>query len=76
MIEKFKFNYKIMQEKIGFNAGKVWTILDEKGKMNMKDIKKFTKLTEKEIYAALGWLARENKVCIEEAEKEVLVSLI
>ena len=65
-----------MQEKIGFNAGKVWIILDEKGKMNMKDIKKFTKLSEKEIYAALGWLARENKVCIEEAEKEVLVSLI
>lgn len=38
-----------------------------------------TKLKEKEICAALGWLARENKVNFEECgddKKETLVSLV
>lgn len=66
-----------MKEKFGVNAGNVWNALSEtKGKANLKDIKKATKLTEKELYAALGWLAREDKVEIEEVEKEIFVSLV
>lgn len=65
-----------MVKKIGFNAGKVWTVLHENGRLNLKDVKKQTKLTEKEIYAALGWLAREHKVEIEEVEKDVFVRLV
>ena len=64
-----------MIEKIGTNAGLVWHAL-EAGKLELKAIKKATKLTEKEIYAALGWLARENKVAIAEEGKEVFVELI
>ena len=66
---------KNMIEKIGTNAGLVWHAL-EAGKLELKAIKKATKLTEKEIYAALGWLARENKVAIAEEGKEVFVELI
>ncbi|NMB05090.1 MAG: winged helix-turn-helix domain-containing protein, partial [Bacteroidales bacterium] len=51
-----------MIEKIGINAGKVWTILDENGRQNVKEVKKAAKLTDKDLYAALGWLAREGKV--------------
>ena len=29
-----------MVEKIGINAGKVWTQLDKKGRMNVKDLRK------------------------------------
>ena len=66
-----------MKEKIGVNAGLVWNALSEsKGKANIKDVKKATKLTEKDLYAALGWLAREEKVNIEEADKDVFVSLV
>ena len=64
-----------MIEKFGINAGKIWTLLDETGRQNVKDVKKATKLTEKDLYAALGWLAREGKVTVEEDEKEVFVSL-
>lgn len=64
-----------MVEQIGINAGKVWTILDEKGRQNVKEIKKATKLTDKDLYAALGWLAREGKVALEAEDKEVFVSL-
>jgi len=65
-----------MKEKIGINAGAVWAVLNEKeGKVNLKDVKKLTKLTEKDLYAALGWLAREDKVEIEEIEKDIFVAL-
>jgi len=64
-----------MIEKIGINAGKVWTVLDETGRQNLKEIKKTTKLTDKDLYAALGWLAREGKIALEEVEKELFVSL-
>lgn len=64
-----------MIEKIGINAGKVWSVLDEKGRQNVKEIKKATKLTDKDLYAALGWLAREGKVTLESEEKELIASL-
>lgn len=64
-----------MVEKIGIDAGKVWTVLDEKGRQNVKDIKKATKLTDKDLYAALGWLAREGKVTLEAEEKEIFAVL-
>ena len=64
-------------EIIGLWAGSVWNALnDANGNLGVKGLKKATKLKEKEIYAALGWLAREGKVNIEEAETDVIVSLI
>jgi len=70
-----KIKSKVMIEKIGINAGKVWTILDENGRQNVKEVKKAAKLTDKDLYAALGWLAREGKVAMEEVEKEIFISL-
>lgn len=64
-----------MIEQIGINAGKVWTVLDETGRQNLKEIKKATKLTDKDLYAALGWLAREGKIALKEEEKELFVTL-
>ena len=68
-------NKKEMLEKIGTNAGKVWTLLDEAGTQNVKDLKKSSKLTDKDLYAALGWLAREGKVTLTEDEKDLFVAL-
>ena len=65
-----------MIETFGVNAGRIWSLLDEKGRQNIKDVKKATKLTDKNLYAALGWLAREGKIRLEEEEKELFVSLI
>lgn len=64
-----------MLEKIGTNAGKVWAQLDEDGRLNIKQLKKAVKLTDKDLYAALGWLARENKLVLQQIEKELYVSL-
>lgn len=72
----YLFKIKKMIEKIGTNAGKVWTLLDEAGTQNVKDLKKSSKMTDKDLYAALGWLAREGKVALVEDGKELFVSLI
>jgi hypothetical protein len=63
-----------MKEKIGMNAGIVWNVLNE-GPKDLKALKKATKLSEKDLYAALGWLAREEKVAFTETETDVLISL-
>lgn len=65
-------------EKIGCYAGLVWNALNEADVLGTKQIKKMTKLKDKEVYAAIGWLAREGKVNIEESKdgKELLVSLV
>lgn len=64
-----------MEEKIGINAGSVWTVLNAAGgRKSLKEVKKLTKLTEKDLYAALGWLAREKKVVFFE-EDEIFVAL-
>ncbi len=64
---------------IGTWAGLVWNALNEADVLDMKQLKKMTKLKEKEVCAALGWLSRENKVTFEESgdeKKETLVALV
>ena len=61
---------------IGSNAGLVWNALDKLGKMDVKQLKKVTKIsTEKDVYAALGWLAKEGKLTFDYDDKTLLISL-
>ena len=56
-------------ETIGTNAGTVWTALNTADALGIKQLKKITKLKDKEMFAALGWLARsaESRKSIAEA---------
>ncbi|MBQ4344606.1 MAG: winged helix-turn-helix domain-containing protein [Muribaculaceae bacterium] len=65
-------------ETIGTWAGLIWNALNEADVLGSKQIKKVTKLKDKELYAAIGWLAREGKLNIEESEdgKELTLSLV
>lgn len=66
-------------ETIGTNAGSVWSTLNEAESLGVKQIKKATKLKDKEVFAAIGWLAREGKINIATDpadEKEFIISLI
>lgn len=65
-------------ETIGTYAGTVWEALNGADALGIKQLKKITKLKKEEIFAALGWLAREGKVNIDtdpEDEKELLITL-
>ena len=63
-------------EVIGTWAGQVWNALNESGKLTVKGLIKATKLKEKELYAALGWLAREGKVSMYEVDADIKVVLL
>lgn len=66
-------------ELIGLNAGSVWIALNEAESLGTKQLKKVAKIkNDKELFAALGWLAREGKVEFSESEdgKELIVSLV
>ena len=66
-------------ETIGVNAGTVWNALNEAEALGLKQLKKITKLKDKEVIAALVWLARENKVTIDvdpEDAKELIIALV
>ena len=61
---------------VGTLAGALWNALNENGALNTKDLKKVAKIkTDKDLYLALGWLLREDKVVVTEAEKVVTVAL-
>lgn len=64
----------MLNEKIGNNAGTVWNALAE-GELNVKTVKKATKLTEKDLNLALGWLAREGKITFNEVEGDLFIAL-
>ncbi|MDR3267796.1 MAG: winged helix-turn-helix domain-containing protein [Tannerella sp.] len=62
---------------IGTNAGLVWRALSKSGRVSLKDLKKETKIrTEKEVYAAIGWLAKEGKIEVSESEGDVFIWLV
>lgn len=66
-------------EIIGVWAGQLWEALNEADVLGTKQVKKITKLKDKELFAAIGWLARENKIDIQESPedpKELLLALV
>ena len=52
---------------IGTNAGIIWNLLNNNQRWNISDLRVASQLTDKEIYTAIGWLARENKIEIEKS---------
>ena len=56
---------KTIVDEFGWNAGKVWKILSTNGPLKEEALLQTTKLSEDELWTAVGWLARENKICRE-----------
>jgi len=65
-ISKEMENYRLgdtnLTNEIGENAGKIWRILDSQGQADILTITKLINLRIDEIYSAIGWLSRENKI--------------
>jgi hypothetical protein len=60
---------------IGQTAGQVWTVLSERGGQTVAGLKKSVDAPDELIVAALGWLAREDKLAFETNGRSVTVSL-
>jgi hypothetical protein len=60
---------------VGETAGKVWQILSTKGSLTIAKLVKEIDCPRDVIMQALGWLAREDKIEIEEDGRTRTVSL-
>ena len=60
---------------IGETAGLVWKILSENGPMNLTKLIKAADEPRDTVLQAIGWLAREDKVNIEESGRTRTISL-
>jgi len=47
---------------IGKDAGKIWRALEIWGEVDVLSLSRLSRLFEHDVYAAIGWLAREGKV--------------
>ena len=52
----------MLKEKAGETAGKIWNVLNGTEGLTAKQIKKATKLVDKDLFLGLGWLLREDKI--------------
>jgi hypothetical protein len=62
--------------KIGENAGAIWRELNAIGELNISTLKRNTGLDDKNLYLALGWLAKENKIRYNQRQRQILIGLI
>jgi predicted transcriptional regulator len=59
----YKIGNTNLVEKIGTDAGKVWNILNrQQTDVDISSLARLTKINVNDVYAAVGWLARENKI--------------
>lgn len=64
-----------MGNRIGETAGKVWHILNEHGQQELPQLAKLVEERGLLVHAAVGWLAREEKVDVSMNGKKVIVRL-
>ena len=60
-----KPQYTNLEDNIGSTAGKVFKILDIWEQADINTMKRLSNQNDEEVYAALGWLAREDKLTID-----------
>jgi hypothetical protein len=60
---------------IGETAGLLWKALSENGPMTAKKLEKLIGQPHDIVMQAIGWLAREDKICVEEKGRTRNISL-
>jgi Mn-dependent DtxR family transcriptional regulator len=60
---------------IGDTAGKVWKTLGKEGKLTITDLARKLNVDNNLVNQAVGWLARENKINLENKGKAAYISL-
>ena len=60
---------------IGKTAGEVWDVLNEWGPQSLAKLVKAVGKPRDMVMQAIGWLAREEKICIDEDGRSRIISL-
>jgi len=64
-----------MKTTIGDYAGKVWKFLNDNGPSSITKVATETGLSKNDIHRAIGWLAREEKISIEQKGRTETLAL-
>ena len=62
-------------EQIGSTAGAVWHTLEKNGQMSFAKLGKEIGASRDTVMQAIGWLAREEKICIEQTKRGRTIAL-
>jgi hypothetical protein len=62
-------------ELVGETAGHVWRVLETKGPLSLSALKKQVKAPADLVLMAVGWLAREEKLALDEKGRTQLLRL-
>ena len=68
----YKLDNTNLASTIGSNAGRIWKIMDIWEGVEIPTIKKLANIDVREVYSALGWLAKENKINVDEKQRYTL----
>jgi hypothetical protein len=60
---------------IGETSGMIWHVLDQKGPLSTSKLVKMIDQPRDTIMQAIGWLAREDKIDIEDTSRGRVISL-
>lgn len=59
----YKIGETNLEGKIGFNAGKIWGVLaKQQTDVGISALARLTRINVNDVFAAVGWLAREDKI--------------
>lgn len=64
-----------MPNTIGNAAGEIWKFLNKKGPTSITKIANETGVSKNDVQRAIGWLAREEKITIEQKGRTETISL-
>jgi len=68
-------NQPTVESLFGANAGIIWKTLNQNGTSNLSSLVKSTSLSREEVFGALGWLGREDKIVVEQKGRAMVFSL-
>lgn len=60
---------------IGENAGIVWRTLENKSSLSFEELQAETNLDQLQLFTAIGWLAREDKISFNKENDIISVRL-
>jgi hypothetical protein len=65
----------MLLKQVGETAGRVWSVLQEKGPQSLNALKKQVKAPSDVVLMSIGWLAREDKLVIEQKGRVQMLRL-
>jgi hypothetical protein len=65
----YRLDQTNLEDEIGFQAGLVWRILDVWGEADFETIRRLSNLEDNQVNSALGWLAREDKIFLDDKSR-------